>query len=89
MSVAMDWDEGKRQRNIRLHGVDFTAAAGFDRGAALTREDTRNDYGERRFVSIGPIGSRLQVMVWTMRGARRIISLRKANGREERLYHGS
>ncbi|MCD2363997.1 BrnT family toxin [Sulfitobacter mediterraneus] len=54
---------------------------------ALTREDSRNNYGERRFVTLGPIRGRLCVLVWCERnGAMRIISLRKANQRERRAY---
>lgn len=81
------WDEAKRAVNLEKHGVVFEDADGFEWGLALTAPDTRRDYGEDRFVSIGPIGARLFVMVWTPRGAgRRIISLRKANKREERYY---
>ena len=45
------------------------------------------DYGELRVVSAGYIGGRLHLVVWTARGdTRRIISLRKANDREEKAY---
>ena len=40
-------------------------------------------------VSLGMIGNRLYHVVWIWRGEnRRIISLRKANMREERVYYG-
>ncbi|HIO03764.1 BrnT family toxin [Marinobacter sp. LM1] len=46
-----------------------------------------NDYGERRMIGYGPIGDRVYCVVYTERkGIRRIISLRKANRREVRLY---
>ena len=83
----MEWDEAKRDSNIVKHGVDFRAIEDFDWDTALTREDVRGDYGEHRFVSIGLIGNRLFVVVWTEREERRLISLRKANKREERIFH--
>ena len=56
-------------------------------GATLTVEDDRRDYGENRFITIGFLDSAMVVMVWTPRGLRRrIISMRKANERERRLY---
>ena len=56
-------------------------------GPTLTIPDDRADYGEPRFIVIGRLDGRMVVTVWTPRGAaRRIISLRKANDREQALY---
>ena len=56
-------------------------------GATLTVEDDRQDYGENRFITIGFLDARMVVLVWTLRdGAYRIISMRKANDREQSLY---
>ncbi|MFA6964449.1 BrnT family toxin [Bosea sp. (in: a-proteobacteria)] len=45
------------------------------------------DYGEERFVTIGILDGRMVVTVWTDRGdSRRIISMRKANEREQARY---
>ena len=56
-------------------------------GATLTVEDDRQDYGEDRFITIGFLDERMVILVWTPRnGARRIISMRKANEREQALY---
>ena len=53
----------------------------------MSVEDDRQDYGETRFITIGFLDRRMVVVVWTQRGrARRIISLRKANDREQALY---
>lgn len=82
-----DWDEAKRRANLEKHGVDFTSAALFDWDSAVTVEDNRRDYGERRLHSTGLIGGRLHVLVWTPRAAGvRIISLRRANAREIRRW---
>lgn len=54
---------------------------------AFIVEDRRRDYGERRYQAMGPIDGRLHVLVFTPRaGAIHVISLRKANDRELRLY---
>ena len=56
-------------------------------GATLTLEDRRRDYGETRFITIGYLDSAMVVVVWTPRdGSHRIISMRKANERERRIY---
>ncbi len=58
-------------------------------GATLTVEDDRRNYGEDRFITVGFLDVSMVVVVWTPRkvGAR-IIGMRKANDREQRLYRG-
>ncbi|HJS45086.1 MAG TPA: BrnT family toxin [Rhizomicrobium sp.] len=81
------WNEAKRAANLAKHGVDFTAAAAFDWDSALVVEDTRFDYGERRYQALGIIGQRLYMLVFTpILDGFRVISLRKANKREV-LFH--
>jgi uncharacterized DUF497 family protein len=85
--VEISFDPDKDERNIRERGLPFELAAEFDFESAVTTEDTRRDYGERRFRSLGFIGADLHALVFTVRGdAMRIISLRKAN-RKERARH--
>ena len=49
--------------------------------------DRRWDYGEDRYRLLGAIEGRVFVLIYAMRGAAiRIISARKANGREVREY---
>jgi len=56
-------------------------------GRHLTGQDSRQDYEEDRFITVGLLDARRVVIVWTPRGeARRIISMRKANDREKTLY---
>nr|WP_246731778.1 BrnT family toxin [Methylocapsa sp. S129] len=53
----------------------------------LTVADDRRDYGESRHITIGFLDARMVVVVWTPRaGAFRIVSMRKANDREQSLY---
>lgn len=85
MAAIYEWDEGKRKSNIARHGVDFTAIECFDWETALIAPDNRHT--EPRFVAIGYLGERLHAAVYTKRGDNvRIISLRKANQREEKHY---
>ena len=86
--MAYEWDEAKRQANIAKHGVDFTEAGTFQWPTAVTRNDRRRPYPEPRMESLGLIGSRLDVLVWTepQPGVIRVISLRKANPRERKRY---
>lgn len=50
-------------------------------------QDDREDYSEVRMIGFAYIGTRLYCVVYTDRGdVRRVISLRKANRREEKRY---
>jgi hypothetical protein len=87
--VKIEFDPSKRQRTLDKRGLDMARGDEIFKGATLTIADDRKDYGEPRFITIGRLDSRLVVTVWTPRGAaRRLISLRKANGREQALYGG-
>lgn len=56
-------------------------------GPHLTVEDDRRDYGEPRFITAGFMAGRVVLIAWTPRGtARRIISMRKANERERKIF---
>ena len=69
----------------RLLALDL--AENLDWATALIWEDTRNDYGERRYCVFGLIEDRLHSVVFTPRaGKPRVISLRKANKREVNRY---
>lgn len=85
--VEIAFDPAKNERNIRERGLSFEMAAEFDFESAFTTEDTRREYGESRFRSLGFIGPELYALVFTIRNEiLRIISLRKANRRERGQY---
>ena len=87
MFVEITFDAKKNARNIQERNLPFELAAEFDFESAVTTEDTRQDYGEQRFRSLGRIESELYALVFTTRGESiRIISLRKANRRERARY---
>ncbi len=53
----------------------------------ITAADDRFPYGEDRFITVGLLDGRQVVVAWTPRGeVRRIISMRKANEREQTKY---
>jgi uncharacterized DUF497 family protein len=85
--MRIEFDAAKREQTLRERGLDMARADEIFAGATLTVSDDRRDYGEDRFITIGFLDARMVVAVWTARrGARRIISLRKANDREQALY---
>jgi len=85
--VVLDFDPAKNARNIRERGISFERFADMDLETAVAVEDARTDYGERRVRLFGRIDDRLHVAVITYRGDKvRVISLRRANDREERKY---
>jgi uncharacterized protein len=72
---------------LAARGLDFAWASQIAGVYEYIIEDTRFDYGEKRFVSLGNIKGRLCVVVWTPRNSgRHIISMRKANDREQKNY---
>ena len=87
MNITFEWDERKRQANIRKHGIDFADIPPLFEGDIVTIEDTRYDYGETRFITFGLLKIRVIVVVHTERnGNLRIISARKATKNESKIY---
>lgn len=85
--MQIEFDPDKRDKTIVERGLDFARASEVFAGRHFTAEDTREDYSESRFITVGKLDDRMVVMVWTSRGeARRIISMRKANEREQARY---
>lgn len=85
--MEIEFDPAKDAANLSKHGVSLARAADMDLGAARVVEDDRTNYGEARFIALGTIGSRVHVLVFTMRDeVVRVISLRKAKPKEVRLY---
>ncbi len=81
------WDEAKRRRNIKDHGLDFAGCEAIWDNFTITREDIRHAYGEKRLVTFGILEGDPVVMVHTERRAGpHIISLRKAEKHETRYY---
>jgi uncharacterized DUF497 family protein len=81
------WDEAKRRRNIRIHGLEFVGAEAIWDFPTVTREDKRKEYGEKRLVTFGLLNGEVVVLVYVERDDDiHIISLRRAERYEARYY---
>ena len=85
--MKIEFDPDKNAANRRKHGLSLAHAKDMDFDTAIYALDDRYDYGEARTQTLGLIGNRLHMLVFTMRGdVLRAISLRKANPREVKRY---
>jgi len=57
------WDEAKRKRNVRIHGLEFVGAEAIWDGPTVSRDDRRKDYGEKRLVTFGLLDTGVVVLV--------------------------
>ena len=82
------WDEAKNRSNFAKHGLDFADAEQVLAGPCVTFVDSRFDYGEVRLITLGLLAGRVVVIAHASRGedTTRIISMRKANQREQKIY---
>lgn len=84
------WDETKRRRNIKDHGIDFSDLETFFDGDLLTREDARRGYREQRLQSVSVFNGVALFVVWTPRGEdgdiAHLISARKAETHEYKTW---
>jgi len=85
--MKITFDPAKNARNIGQRGLPFELVADLEWETAISVEDTRKDYGERRLRVLGRLHGRLHVAVITYRGgATHVISFRKANEKAVRRY---
>jgi hypothetical protein len=85
--VAITYDPAKRDWTLRARKLDFADAGKVFAGLTIDIPDVRHDYGEPRFNTVGHLDGRMVIVCWTPRGKdRRIISMRKANEREQARY---
>ena len=86
--MVYEFDPAKDAANVAKHqGISLVDAQAFEWGTSVINQDTRHSYPEQRFEAVGYIDQRLFVMVFRNRGsAVRVISLRRANKREETRY---
>jgi uncharacterized DUF497 family protein len=88
--MNFEWDEAKRQSNLRKHRLDFADAESVFTGATFTFEDDRFEYGEDRYITLGLLRGTVVVIAHTEReDIIRVISMRKAIKNEQRLYFES
>ena len=85
--MTYEWATAKNRRNFAKHGLDLADAEVVFAGPCVTFVDDRFDYGEERFVTLGLLAGRQVAIAHAPRGgATRIISMRRANRREQKIY---
>ena len=85
--MDIEFDPVKDAANVAKHGVSMALAERICWPDVLCMPDSRCDYGELREIGFAVIDERLYVVVFVQRGEMmRIVSLRKANQREVKLY---
>jgi uncharacterized DUF497 family protein len=85
--MRITFDPAKRVETLRKRRIDFLDAEWVFAGLTYTIPDQRFPYPEERFITIGLLSGRMVIVVWTpTEDGRRIISMRKANAREQARY---
>ena len=85
--MVLEFDPAKDRQNVRKHGISLARFADMDESSWLQARDDRDYGGEVRWIIYGLIKSTLYCAVITYRAeTHRIISLRRANRRERKLY---
>jgi len=81
--MRFTWDEAKRRRNVKDHGLDFVDAAQVFDDVTFTYEDDRFRYEEQRFVTFGLFkGIPVSIVHTETKGRIHVISFRKATKHE-------
>ena len=89
MQLRFEWDSGKASANLAKHAVSFEEASTvFGDPLGRITDDPRHSAEERRFALLGLSRTgRYLVVMFTERGELvRLISARRATGRERREY---
>jgi uncharacterized protein len=88
LSLEFEWDPAKAKSNLRKHSVPFLMACEiFKDESRVERADASGEHGEERWIVLGRIGHTILSVVCTQREEQvRLISARKANRDEERIY---
>jgi len=86
--MRYSWNEDKNRKNIERHGIAFKDAVKIFEGETLEQEDDRFEYGEVRIYAIGIMNGLEIAVIYTDRNndERRIISARKAEPNEKRIF---
>lgn len=92
--MEFEWDENKRQTTLLERGIDFIdAVLVWDDPFRQERVDTRKNYGEIRYQTIGKSQLGILFVVYTTRvyekgqQINRLISVRPAKKKEIKQYY--
>lgn len=83
------YDPQKKAANLKKHGLDFDDARGVIESAqTVTFEDKRFDYGETRYLTLGLLHGEVVIIATAETDKTiRIISMRKADRNEQKIYY--
>jgi uncharacterized protein len=88
--MDFEWDEEKREKNIKKHGIDFVSVIPvFDDPNAIEQYDERNSIDEDRYQIIGMARPGILFVAYTERDGGdtiRLISARRAEKHEIAKY---
>ena len=90
MELEFQWDEEKARANLTKHRVSFLTAAEIFASQIMERIDSREDYGEVRWIALGRVDTEVFRVLYTWRVEDRlipIISAQKASRDERDIYH--
>jgi uncharacterized DUF497 family protein len=87
--MQFTWNPRKRLDNLRKHGIDFVRVTRDFERLQVVGLDTRENYGEDRWIAMGYLGTQLIVVVYTLveEDLVRIISARKTTRHEHKAFH--
>jgi uncharacterized protein len=88
--MNFEWNAEKAEQNLKKHGVAFEDAARvFLDTDRIESYDSREDYQEDRWATIGQVYESVLYVVYTVRYEEtiRIISARRAISNEKNKYH--
>lgn len=84
--MEFEWDEGKRQKVLQDHGLDFERVKEI-RQRIVLEVPSRKETNERRFLAVGEVDGRVITVIYTWRGKRRrLITARRARRHEAEDY---
>ena len=89
VQMKFHWDDIKAESNKLKHGLRFDSAVlVFSDPYRIEDQDTRRDYGEDRWKTVGKVEGDMLCVVYTVRDGDtiRIISGRYANAKEKKQY---
>jgi len=84
MEMEYEWNDNKNRQNQSKHGIDFSGAIPvFLDKDRIEGDDSRHDYKENRYWTVGMVFNILLTVIYTPRNGRyRIISARRASKNE-------
>ena len=86
--MSFEWDEQKKEINVRKHGSSFVDAYLVFQSPMAIDLDSRSNYIEDRWIGTGMLNGRVVVIVYTEVNEEtiRVIFLRKALSPERKQY---